>query len=207
MQSGNEANVNVTEQAILRHPAFTQGHSNDDYRNSAHNELLTPPQQFDGQATVNTTSSAKKPSPPKQLRGSSSQIPITFARDPPYFRPIQEKSGFIASRWSPSSGGRRTKTLPLPLHSAQCPSFIAQAPLSMHPKVSNPSRGFNVSRQSDWSRWLELGVDFRGFPPKSTTKDVWKVLKEEGEILTIELFDDDKGDPSGRGRIRFRYAL
>jgi hypothetical protein len=51
-----------------------------------------------------------------------------------------------------------------------------------------------------------LFVAFSGFAAKVTTKYVWRIFKQEGDILSIELFDDFSGDQSGRGRIRFRYV-
>ncbi|MCJ1416306.1 hypothetical protein MMC32_002641 [Xylographa parallela] len=60
-----------------------------------------------------------------------------------------------------------------------------------------------VARANDWSNWVEVAVQFSGFPTNTSTKDIWNVFRNEGEILTIELFDDHNGNPSGRGRIRF----
>jgi len=209
MKSGNEATVNaISPREQATHPATARGHSDDEHTNSTYNEPLTTSLQFDGHATVNTKSSTKKPPPSKQLRGSKSQAPVTSVRYSPHLRQARENSGSITLHEPPSSREMGPKTLQLPFHhSCQRPSSMAQTRLSMNSRVPDPARSFNVSRRNDWSNWLELGVDFRGFPPKVTTKDVWKVLKGEGEILTIELFDDDKGDLSGRGRVRFRYAL
>lgn len=76
----------------------------------------------------------------------------------------------------------------------------------MTSRVAGPAKNVLVSRGNDWSHWLEVGVTFFGFPRKVTTRDVWKVFKEEGELVTIELFDDNRGNPNGSGRVRFRYV-
>ena len=74
------------------------------------------------------------------------------------------------------------------------------------PMATKTNKNPTVSRSNDWTEWVELGIQFSGFPTDVTTKDIWNVFKKEGEILTIELFDDYQGNPSGKGRVRFRSA-
>ena len=60
---------------------------------------------------------------------------------------------------------------------------------------------------SNWRSWLEVGVRFSGLPPNTTTRDVWEAFRKEGQIATIELFEDNSGIRDGRGRVRFRSVI
>lgn len=83
-------------------------------------------------------------------------------------------------------------------------SNVFQRPCPMAIRATGRHHGAVIAKTNDWSQWVELAVQFSGFPSYVTTKEVWAIFKEEGEILTIEIFDDNSGKPSGRGRVRFR---
>ena len=110
-----------------------------------------------------------------------------------------------------SLGRPRTSSKPFTVHdspaSTRKKNNALQRPPAMATRVNGSHKHPTVSRSNDWTQWVELGVQFSGFPDDATTKDVWNVFKKEGEILTIELFDDHRGNPSGKGRVRFRSAL
>ena len=92
-----------------------------------------------------------------------------------------------------ASGGKKNNSL--------------QGLADMATRANGSKKHPTVFRSHDWSQWVELGIQYSGFPDDATTKDVWNVFKEEGEVLTIELFDDFQGNTNGKGRVRFRSVL
>jgi len=191
-QSGSKAAVNGTSmRERATHSASAQGHRND-------NELLTTSPQFSGNSAADPRSSAKKPSQPKQLTRNKRQTPHIYVRDAPHLRRTKEGNG------SPSSTGGKSNTLQLLSHARHHLPSTGRTSGAMDSRIIGATKVIDVSRRDDWRHWLELGVLFRGFPPSVTTRDVWKAFKQEGDIVTIELFDNNTGEPNGRGRVRFR---
>lgn len=64
--------------------------------------------------------------------------------------------------------------------------------------------GAVARRQDDWTTWIELGVKVTGLTQKVSTRDLWKAFSNEGSIVTIELYEDSRGNRDGKGLIRFR---
>ena len=74
------------------------------------------------------------------------------------------------------------------------------------PRTFNSREGNPAAQTNDhWRTWLEVGVRFSGLPSTTTTLDVWEAFSKEGQIATIELYEDALGSRDGRGRVRFRY--
>lgn len=194
-QSGSKAAVNVTSmRERATHSASAQGHRND-------NELLTTSPPLSGNSAAIPRDSATKPSQSKQLPRNKSQASHICVRDEPQLRRIEEGNGSL------SSTDRKSNTIHLPSHSRQHLPSTGRTPGAMVSRITGATKAIDVSRRDDWRHWLELGVFFGGFPPSVTTRDVWKAFKEEGDIVTIELFDNDMGELNGRGRVRFRYSF
>lgn len=57
---------------------------------------------------------------------------------------------------------------------------------------------------SDWSRWDNLIVMIHNLPSDITTLPLWEAFSVQGSIDHIELFENDKGERTGKGKIRFR---
>ena len=92
----------------------------------------------------------------------------------------------------PSSAGRQNNAFSRPL-----------------PQISNgtahrPPDGNTGRRYNDWTRWPELSIRISDLPEYVTTRDVWAALKGEGQIITIELFEDQNCKRDGNARVRFR---
>ena len=127
---------------------------------------------------------------PHQPLDKSGSFDLGFQRPGPHSRRTSTSTEAITIYTPPSSTGRKNN------------AFLRPAPMATRP-FSRPQSAV-VARANDWSNWVEVAVQFSGFPTNTSTKDIWNVFRNEGEILTIELFDDHNGNPSGRGRIRFR---
>ena len=95
----------------------------------------------------------------------------------------------------PSSTGRRINVFQRP--PPQPAPQPARATMQQIPS------GPVMRRPDDWTHWLELSVKLTGLPPNVTTRDIWRCLSREGSILTIELYEDNRGNREGRGRVRF----
>ena len=115
-----------------------------------------------------------------------------YQRPVPHLRRTVISTGTIAIHGPPSSTSRKNNI------------FVRPAPMAA--RAISRSQSAVIARANDWSNWVEVAVQFSGFPTNTNTKDIWNVFKNEGDILTIELFDDYNGNPNGRGRIRFRQA-
>lgn len=59
------------------------------------------------------------------------------------------------------------------------------------------------TRVEDWTTWGEVTIKVSHIPLNATTKDLWTAFKREGQIVTIELFEDTTGRRDGNGRVRF----
>ena len=106
-------------------------------------------------------------------------------------RRIPKVANSLTMNGSPSSMGRyhsnKSRPLPSPISGAS------------HVRPSGPF----ARRQDDWTHWMELAVFLFQLPSNVTTKDLWLALKDEGQIVTIELFEDTTGTRNGKARVRF----
>ena len=109
------------------------------------------------------------------------------------FRRTPMEGDSVMIQGPPSSAGRRNNTFPRPL------------PQNFNGTAHRPLAGRMGGRQDNWAEWPELGVRISGLPEDVTTKDIWAALKGEGQIVTIEIFEDQNGKRDGKARVRFRY--
>ncbi|KAI9808580.1 MAG: hypothetical protein M1825_003729 [Sarcosagium campestre] len=56
----------------------------------------------------------------------------------------------------------------------------------------------------DWSCWVEVSIKVRGLPFDITTLELWTLFSQEGNVHTIELFENRLGKKDGTARVRFR---
>ena len=119
---------------------------------------------------------------PHLLLSKGEPFTLDYHRPAPHLRRTGTSTENMTIHGPPSSTGRKNNI------------FVRPVPMA---------RSAIVARANDWSHWVEVAVQFSGFPVNTTTRDIWNVFKNEGDILTIELFDDYNGNSSGRGRIRF----
>ncbi|KAI0894141.1 RdRP-domain-containing protein [Annulohypoxylon nitens] len=69
---------------------------------------------------------------------------------------------------------------------------------SRHP--SNP-----LDMRPEWSHWEKICLRLQNLPPTTTTRDLWALFKDHGEIVSIDLFErKSTGERDGSGRVYFR---
>ena len=57
-----------------------------------------------------------------------------------------------------------------------------------------------------WKSWDTLAVDLLNVPKEVNTHDLYDAFAKEGNIMYIDLWENSKGEPDSRGRIRFRLV-
>lgn len=55
-----------------------------------------------------------------------------------------------------------------------------------------------------WKLWDTVAVNISNLPKEATALDVWKALQKEGNIFSIDLFEDSHGKRDTKGKIRFK---
>lgn len=58
-----------------------------------------------------------------------------------------------------------------------------------------------------WRSWDSVAVVLVGIPRDANTYLLWKAFQNEGNIMSIDIFDDRHGKRSSKGKIRFRYVF
>ena len=57
-----------------------------------------------------------------------------------------------------------------------------------------------------WRSWESVGVRVENLPHDATTFDLWRAFNNEGNIISIDIFEKPDGFQSSSGRIRFMYV-
>ena len=57
-----------------------------------------------------------------------------------------------------------------------------------------------------WNHWETVGVNISQVPKEATTRALWEAFSKEGEICSIDIFDDRHGNRGSKGRVRFKYV-
>lgn len=58
-----------------------------------------------------------------------------------------------------------------------------------------------------WRNWESVAVGISDLPREANTRILWEAFTKEGNIFSVDIFEDRKGNRSSRGRIRFKYVL
>lgn len=58
-----------------------------------------------------------------------------------------------------------------------------------------------------WKNWESVAVGISDLPREANTRILWEAFSKEGNIFSIDIFEDLNGNRSSRGRIRFKYVL
>ena len=62
-----------------------------------------------------------------------------------------------------------------------------------------------VARLFDqWNTWVEIHVILFGLSPTISTGNLWSSFHDEGDITSIEIFEDSSGHRTGKAKIKFR---
>ncbi|KAJ6114819.1 hypothetical protein N7486_000597, partial [Penicillium sp. IBT 16267x] len=81
-------------------------------------------------------------------------------------------------------------------HQRQTPS------LAMYPRRSPASPPPPV--WLTWKNWESVAVGISELPREASTYVLWEAFSKEGNIFSIDIFEDRNGNRSSRGRIRFK---
>jgi hypothetical protein len=57
-----------------------------------------------------------------------------------------------------------------------------------------------------WRFWPSVSFSLNDLPKIITTRVIYKSFCMQGNITSIDIFEDKDGKPSGQGRIRFKYV-
>ncbi|MCJ1473449.1 hypothetical protein MMC13_002100 [Lambiella insularis] len=161
------------------------GREGNKFHTITHGERLGPSPLTFQHPTNSSENALTKFSSPQTTDGTIADL---FGR-PPHLRRIAKGVSLIEVQGPPSSVGRKYN--------------VFERSVPMATRAVSRRHGAVIAKIHDWSNWVELAVQFSGFPSYVTTKGVWTTFKAEGEVLTIELFDDSNGKSTGRGRVRF----
>ncbi|KAL4924881.1 RNA dependent RNA polymerase-domain-containing protein [Aspergillus undulatus] len=55
-----------------------------------------------------------------------------------------------------------------------------------------------------WKTWESVAVFLNNVPKEVTTQDLWRSFKEEGNIVSIDIWEDSHGNKNTKGKIRYR---
>lgn len=81
-------------------------------------------------------------------------------------------------------------------------SIITHQPSSQHQVM--PYHDGDISlRHQEWRTWTELKLKITGLPPQVGTLSVYELLCQYGEILRIDLLEDNRGHRTGTAFIVF----
>jgi hypothetical protein len=58
----------------------------------------------------------------------------------------------------------------------------------------------------EWTTWDFVDVIVSNFPRDVKTVDLWNNFKKEGELSSVEIFSDTRGEKTTKGKLRFRQV-
>lgn len=117
---------------------------------------------------------------------------------------LQANRPHLSFRRTPTDGDSMMIQGPPPSGGRQNNAFLRPLPQISNGTAHRPPGSNNGGRYDDWTKWPELSVRISDLPERVTTRDVWAALKGEGQIITIELFEDQNCKRDGNARVRFR---
>jgi RNA-dependent RNA polymerase len=57
-----------------------------------------------------------------------------------------------------------------------------------------------------WTTWDTVALNLFNLPEEANTFLVWQAFNGEGRIFSIDLFEDNSGKRTRRGKVRFRFV-
>ncbi|KAL8792589.1 MAG: hypothetical protein Q9195_004812 [Heterodermia aff. obscurata] len=70
--------------------------------------------------------------------------------------------------------------------------------------IQRQSSGPVARLLNDWTSWVEAHVMLFRLSPTISTGDLWSSFHDEGNITSIEIFEDSSGSRTGKAKIKFR---
>lgn len=77
------------------------------------------------------------------------------------------------------------------------------------PRDAQKDRRVNNPRdplKGAWRFWPSVSFSLNDLPKIITTSAIYKSFGMQGNITSIDIFEDKDGKPTGQGRIRFKYV-
>lgn len=69
----------------------------------------------------------------------------------------------------------------------------------------SPTPQFNRQQLiAPWMSWPSLAVVLTNVPKELGTVDIWKAFKEEGSIVSIDIWEDSHGGRGTKAKVRFK---
>ena len=70
--------------------------------------------------------------------------------------------------------------------------------------IQRQSTGPVARLSNNWTTWVEIHVVLFRLSPTISTGDLWSSFHDEGNITSIEIFEDSSGSRTGKAKIKFR---
>lgn len=58
-----------------------------------------------------------------------------------------------------------------------------------------------------WKHWESVAVNLANVPLEADTFTIWKAFRKEGDVFSIDLFEDSHGNRESRGKVRFKLVM
>ncbi|PLB52422.1 RNA-directed RNA polymerase (Sad-1) [Aspergillus steynii IBT 23096] len=69
-------------------------------------------------------------------------------------------------------------------------------------RISQPQLPSQI--QSLWKSWDSVAIYITNIPKETTTLNIWQAFQKEGNIFSIDLFEDSHGKRETKGKLRFK---
>lgn len=109
---------------------------------------------------------------------------------------------------SPSPSTPTSPTAQMPLPPPRRPPYRGRARF-----VTSPSKRASQNQQlhpqviPPWKLWESVAINLSNVPPEVNTFILWQAFMKEGNICSIDLFEDFHGNREPRGKLRFRCVI
>lgn len=143
-------------------------------------------------------SSASAPSPVSSSSSSSSLTPSASSASSSSLFP---SSSVTAMPQSPRQPHPSHQSYPSP---SRRPPLLGRARQIPH-TAPRPSLAPQVV--PPWKLWDSVAIRLANVPKDANTFSLWHTFAKEGNISSIDLFEDFHGNRAHKGKLRFRFAL
>ena len=106
--------------------------------------------------------------------------------------------------------GAKNNMLAMAGPSQHAPSFRGRKRYSAT-GTARPARGNRETSQQPasqlipwWKQWESVAVNLANVPLDANTFTIWSAFRKEGNVFSIDLFEDGHGNKEGKGKVRFK---
>lgn len=123
----------------------------------------------------------------------------------PFPLPSSSSSSFYSTSSSSLSPGNQS--LGLYTTMPPLPPRHRQFPVRSPPRKETPRQPQHPPQlQAPWNFWESVAINISNVPKEASPLDIWQAFHNEGNIFSIDLFEDSHGKRETRGKIRFKYG-